>query len=1401
MAADDARAATAPAGREALWDAVRSVLAAERSGPALVRADRSSWPPASFAQRRLWYLEQLEPGTPVYNQTVAYRMTGTLDVGALERSVGEIVARHEALRTTLARVDGELVQRIHPPMAVPIPVVEVLASDDADRATRDEARRPFDLETPPLLRLLLLRSAEREHRLVLTVHHLAFDGWSFDVFMRELCELYRAFAAGATSPLAALPVQYADVALWQLERSSGEARRAHLDYWTARLQAPRADLALPIAVPTSRPRNDTPARAGALETARLPRASSDALQALARAEGATPFIALLAVFQTLLHRYSGADDVIVGSPIAQRSGAGVDKLIGLLVNTLVLRTSLEGEPSFRELVRRTRETVLGAYAHQDLPFDVLVDALAAQSAGEHRGADTRPLFRTMFAYQNVPRSAWSLPGIDVEAWNVDNGTAKFDLTLFAWDTAAGLELLLEYDAALFDRETALDLIAHFRTLLEAIVVDPDVRIAELPMLTEAQRRSAIAAAQGPVAAFAADASIHRMFEAQADRTPDAVALVCGKDALRYAELDRRANRLARHLREAGVVRGARVAVCLPSSPALIVALLAILKAGGAYVPIDPTAPPERRRSMLDAAGVSTIVDGSDACVDAHSDARLDIDATRDALACVMFTSGSTGRPKGARIAHRGIVRLVCAASYADLGPQRVFLQLAPVAFDASTFEIWGALLNGARLVLLEERRPSLADIARTVERNRVDILWLTSGLFEVVVDSAPEALDGIEQLLIGGDVVSVPHARRFLERNQHCTLVNCYGPTENTTFTTFHRIDRASIADGVPIPIGRPIANTQVHVLDSRRRPVPFGVAGEAFIGGDGVMLGYAGEADATGDRLIPSPLPDVPGMLYRTGDFVRCRRDGTLEFVGRVDEQVKVRGMRVEPADVEAALRASPDVRQAAVVAHGAGQARRLIAYVVPQRAGAAAAPRSPASDIEAQALSASLRAFLRRRLPDALIPSRFVLRDRLPLSASGKIDRSALVDPGDDRPEVEATAAFVGPRDELEADIAKAYAETLGVAHVGANDDFFDLGGTSLGALRLVASLEQRIGVELPLATLYEAPTVAQLAAWMRDRPRSATACSSSEGPAQAFVTLKRGNPRAPMFLVPGGHGGNAEMTLYAQALRHLDRDIAVYGLLARGVEDADTPHASVAEMARAYVASIRELVPDGPYALAGECVGGVIALEMAQQLAAQGQEVALLLLMDTWLPTALGKLHYRWLEKPGAVFRDRRMIARRGFADVRRVFDDHVRARPRGKPLRALRYAVDVALTMKRVADPWMRAVYDVGKPLAGQARRAAAEANYVEQTLRYAPRPYPGRIALLASAANAKLGIDEPWRRIARGGLSLYCAPGDHDTYLREHPAATAAVLARCVDDALGHREGAANVRESVQREDT
>jgi amino acid adenylation domain-containing protein len=921
----------------------------ERGGVApmasIPRRQPSASTPLSFAQQRLWFLDRMGASARIYNLPVNLRLRGQLNAEALRQALGEIVQRHESLRTAFHHQEGEPYQEILAAVPVELPLrdLSALGAEERQAAIRaltvQENARAIDLSQGRLFRARLLRLHPAEHLLLVTMHHIASDGWSIGVFMRELAALYGAFAAGGTSPLAELPIQYADYAVWQQRDLEGEKLDRLVRYWREQL-APAAPLQLPV----DRARRPVVDAKSAAYTFRIPAEIAAGLEPLRSRGGATLFMVLLAAFQVLLHRYTGSEHVPVGTPVANRSRSQVEGLIGFFVNTLVLCTSLEGDPTFTALLARVRETVLGAFANQDLPFEKLVEELQPE-----RDMTRNPFFQVMFVLQQreAVLPAFTLPDLEVTPLDIRDATSRFDLELHLWETPEGITGYVPYSADLFDEAGIANMMDRYRALLGAIAATPDRPISEL---FPTGRIAAVAPPAPPTA------TIVELFEAQALSTPDSVALVFEDRQVTYRALNRRAAALAGHLQELGVGPEAPVALCAERGIETIVALLAILKAGGAYVPLDPGDPPGRiGRVLAETGAVAVLVQarfatrfdaGRIPVVTLDSPPRVRqtyvaVPLAPENLAYIMYTSGSTGAPKGVSVTHQAVVRLVHRTNYARLAADEVFLQFAPLAFDAATFEIWGALLNGARLVIPVPGRTALAALGRAIGEHGVTTLWLTAGLFRAMVDEQMEALMPVRQLLAGGDVLPLPQVEKLLDSGWTGQLINGYGPTENTTFTCCFSLPH-SMPAYPSAPIGHPIRHTEVYILDGRLEPAPDGVPGDLYAGGVGLARGYCARPDLTAAAFTPNPYSAAPGArMYRTGDVVRRRSGGEIEFIGRRDRQTKLRGFRVEPAEIESALTAHPAVASAMVVAREVARedgsaGKHLIAYAIPAPASA---------------------------------------------------------------------------------------------------------------------------------------------------------------------------------------------------------------------------------------------------------------------------------------------------------------------------------------------------------------------------------------------------------------------------------------------------------------------------------
>lgn len=1293
---------------------------------------------------------------------------------ALNRCLDTLIERHEVLRTWLQWHDEKLWQSIEPAISMDLACEELPGGDGAFlRRAHELASIPFDIDRPPLLRAQLYHLGADRHGLVLVYHHLSFDGWSFQIFMRELAILYDAFAQERPSPLRPVSLQYVDYAVWQRNWLTGETLDGLKAFWISQLSD--APSVLPLA--HDFPRRALSQRGGATIAFTIDRVTSQACRALAQAKDVTPFMLLLAAYQALLYRRTGEPDIIVGAPVANRNRIELGNLIGALVNVLALRTKVDGTQAFSMLLSQVKKIVLAALAQQDMPFELLIETLAPP-----RQPDNTPLLQAMFTYLNLPKSDWTLPRLDITAHNIANGAAQVDLSLSMWEEDGCFAGQFDYDANLFAADTIQWLVDSWQTLLTSIAAAPNTPVDKLPWLNPTQIRTLLALAKGPLPDYPSHTTIHQLFEDVTATFGSRTALVHGNKQWQYAELNRRANQMANLLFSMGMGRGSLVGVRLPPSPDYVIAVLAVLKTGACYVPLDPSEPSARVATALRGARLALTIgrqaqvdafDGHDAiCVDSVADQlneystnNLGLPSTATDCAYVMFTSGSTGTPKAVCIPHRGVVRLVRAANYAELGATETMLLLAPLAFDASVFELWGALLNGASLVIPDMERPSLSDINRLVTDHAVSTLWLSSALFETLLDSIPLALIGPRQLLVGGEVLSPAHARRYYQLPGAGRLINCYGPTENTTFSTFHIVDTAD-ADGA-IPIGRPLAHSAIYVLDKQQQLVPPGVIGEAWLGGNGLFLGYLNAPEATAERLSPHPyIQDM--TIYRTGDLVRLRADGCIQYIGRADRQIKLRGYRVEPAEIEALLLNDPDVAQARVLLAGEEACRRLLAYVVPTR-----------PETRTESLSERLLMSLCAQLPEPLRPSHILVVFSLPLTLHGKLDPEVLR-------RIPVPTETLGNQsvDALEARIATTFAEVLQTEPIGRHEDFFELGGHSLLALKLLARLEKMLAIHLPVMSLFKHSTPARMAAYIR------VGQGIKDQTFSGLARIRHGAGPA-LFLVPGGRGGMAEITLYASVMQHLAHDRQVLGLLADGHSDQNEALPdSVAEMASAYIERIRQVQPHGPYALAGECIGGVVAYEMAQQLQGQGQQVDLLLLIDTWCPGWWRHWHFRWVLQPRQRWKTRSHWLHLAIKDWFRELFRLIRHRPTFHLFRTLRYGKHLVHVQVRLAAAWYHSMVHPEPESVSSDELAARRVgyNYLHQTMSYRPLPSPVPLHLLVSDTSRQLGIDRDWKRLAGHGWHLWIAPGNHETYMRATPEQAAKLLNACLEAALGPIEG-------------
>ncbi|CAD5971665.1 Gramicidin S synthase 2 [Planktothrix agardhii] len=1046
--------------------------------------------PLSFAQQRLWFLDQLQPNSALYNIPMVLRLQGNLNQGALEQSLWSICDRHEVLRTNFVTINGQptqIIQTTRETISVvdlqDLPIQE--QAEKTEQLKQKQATQPFDLAKESLIRITLLVLSETEHLLLVCMHHIISDGWSIEVFIHELTSLYNAYAQNQPANLAPLPIQYADFAIWQRQWLQGDVLQTQLNYWQNQL----ADAPALLSLPTDHPRPAVQSFVGAYQEFSLSPALSQALTELSRQQGATLFMTLLAAFDALLYRYTGQGDILVGTPIANRNRGEIEGLIGFFVNTLVMRTDLSDNPSFSQLLTRVREVTMDAYAHQDLPFEMLVEALQPERDLSHT-----PLFQVAFVLQNTPKSEIAMTGLTVTDLPPENTTAKFDLTLAMVNTDDGLKGVWEYNTDLFESSTIERLSGHFLNLLGGIVANPQARISQLPLLTESETNQLLIEWNNTQVDYPEYKCIYQLFEEQVKRTPDAVAVVCSEQKLTYNELNCRANQLAHYLRKLGVKPDELVGICLERSLDMIVGLLAILKVGGAYVPIDPDYPQERISFMLQDTQVKIILTCESLqnslpnhqtiviCLDKDwqqinqaSLENLNSTVSADNLAYVIYTSGSTGIPKGVIVTHQAVNRLVLNTNYIQFTPDDRVVQASNIAFDAATFEIWGALLNGAKIIIIAKSvLLSPQELALSLKENQISVLFLTTAFFNQLANLVPQAFSSLRCLLFGGEAVEPKWVQEVLEKGAPQRLLHVYGPTENTTFSSWYLVENVA-STATTIPIGKAIANTQIYLLDKNLQPVPIGVVGELHIGGMGLAKGYLNRPELTQEKFIPNPFEkdevipptplnkdgNEPSKLYKTGDLARYLPDGNIEYLGRIDNQVKIRGFRIELGEIEALLNQNEDVQSACVIAREDNPGdKRLVAYLVPQP--------------EIILTIDEIRQFLKAKLPDYMVPNAFVILEALPLTPNGKIDRRALP-----VPDLQSQGEYIAPRNPIEEKLAQIWGEVLKLERVSIEDNFFELGGHSLLATQVISRCQQAFQIALPLRYLFESPTIAQLSA----------------------------------------------------------------------------------------------------------------------------------------------------------------------------------------------------------------------------------------------------------------------------------------------------------------------------------
>ena len=1280
--------------------------------------------PLSSIQKQLWFTEQMHPDSPVNNISFCYRLYGRLNIPALETAFTEVLRRHEVLRARFTNNKGLPEQSIAPPEQVSLSCTDLTRVPHESREREGLAvaaasfARPFDLASGQLLRASVLRLASDEHLLAVVVHHIAFDGWSLGVFCQDLAAAYRAAANNAQeASLSPLPIQYSDFAAWQQEWLESDDAASQTRYWSSRLTGAGEPLQLPL----DHPRPVRQSFRGAEVVREIPVSTVVSLTKAARQENATLYMALYAAFRLLLARHTGQPDILVSTPVAGRSRTPVDRLIGCFINTVTLRTAVDENLSFSRWLGEVKAEVLEALANHELPFDRVLDELRPL-----RDPSRPTLVQAWFSLQNSLRSELYLPGLIATHIPLEAKTSRFDLGLDVYPVGGRLRCVFTYNSDLFLPATVERLAGHYERLVNGMAARPDAALAEIDMLTAAERSKIVAEWNETKTLVPPQTCVHDLFTAQALETPGAVAVEFGRKRLTYRELDEQSTGLAAHLRKLGVAAESLVGVCLDRSLEMLIAVLGILKAGGAYVPLDPAFPDDRLAYMLEDSGATVLIAGGGHAgrfpeysgtvvtleegmtFPAAGGAERSAAVTPENLAYVLYTSGSTGKPKGIMVEHRSLVNFL-ESMRREPGMTRddVLLAVTTMSFDIAALELYLPLISGAKVVIAD-RMASVdgRELAKLIAQRRITVMQATPATWRLLLESG---WTGSRRLraLCGGEALSRELAEALLPRT--ASLWNMYGPTETTVWSLLTRVEPGTGS----ISIGRPIANTTVYILDSCGRPVPAGVPGRLHIGGAGVARGYKNLPERTSQAFAANPVPERSGeRIYHTGDLARYRPDGQVEFLGRADGQVKIRGYRIETAEIESVLRRHEAVRDAVVVVRGTSEAdKQLIAWIVPA-----------ANDVQP---AAEIRKHAGTQLPAYMIPGTIHFVEEFPLTPNGKVDRRALaaltVTPAPSSPAGEAPTPF-------ESVLLRIFEDLFKFTPIGVNDNFFDLGGHSLLAARLVARIEKETGHNIPVGTLFESPTVRQLAGAIT---------GVTYKTASPLVRLNRegDESREPLFCI---HWLNAKLVTFQKITLLLRQDRPIYGLqIQLGPDETNCIH-SIEDMAALYLREIRQHRPHGPYHLAGSCLGGVVAFEMARQLLAVGEEVGLLLMIDAPMPGRMALLHER-------------------------NFLVHYFDRYLGEfllsPFGALkRWSRETLRRFASRRDPSSseRATRRIGKISMGAAGK-------------YRPQPYPGKLTLfICSDAPMRAYEDRrlAWHEMAQGGLEIHVVPGDHATMEQE-----------------------------------
>ena len=1318
-----------------------------RPEQAVQRFPRPEHLPLSFAQQRLWFLARLEPGNPFYNVPLALRLDGTLHIESLRVALQAIVQRHEILRTTFYLYEGQPYQLISADVRIEMPVLDfsTLSAGEQQERFRDfmetEIQKGIDLQKGPLLRTFLLRLSPTEHILLSILHHIVTDGWSQEIFLRELMLSYEADLTGAPAKLPSLPVQYADYALWQRQSLQSEALREHLSYWTNVLAGAPTVLDLP----TDKPRPTIQRHRGQMATYVLSPALLADLQLLSQRAKCTLFVTLLSGFALLMERMSSQQDLLIGTVVSGRTTGELEALIGCFVNTLALRITLDRDADVERLLQQVHHVMLDASAHQDAPFEQVVEALQPE-----RDRSRNPLVQVLFTLQ-TSAAAGAAPDapthLNIQPLSLENSVSKFDLALIASEGDAGLQLTLEYDSDLFIAESAQRFLRYYECFLQSMIAHPRERISRLEWLPPTDRRQLLIDWNATAVPYPSTSCIHHLFEAQVQRTPWHIALSSEDEQLSYQELDQRANQLAHYLQKRGVGPEVLVGICMERSFDLVVAVLATLKAGGAYVPLDPKYPRERLRTMLDDCRPAVLITQatSSTTLPPYEGYMLSLENEWEKVACeskqapagsgdagnlayVVYTSGSTGRPKGVMISHRGLCNVIEDQIRAfGVHTESCLLQFASFSFDASVSEIFVALLAGARLFLATSAFSLLpgSSLLHLLRDQRVTTVTLPPSALALLPQ---EELPHLHTLIVAGEACPVPLAQQW---SRYCRFLNAYGPSEVTICATIALCETA--AD--QLPMGRPIANTRTYVLDAHMQPVPIGVPGELYLGGVGLARGYLNRPSLTAERFVPDPFSSVAGeRLYKTGDLVRYCTNGELEFIGRIDQQVKLRGFRIELGEIEAAFHYQPEVQEAAVILREDTPGEKRLAAYITLRAGYTLR-------------EAELRERLREMLPDYMLPAHITVLEALPLNPNGKVNRRALPKPGQAW-RLQHMNEYIGPRDTIEWNIAQIWGQLLDLKLVGVRENFFSVGGNSLLAVRLLAALEETFGIKLPLNTLFQGNTIEYLASLVRGQEDYA----SSWQTLVEFYSWQKDTDKLPFFCV---HPSSGDTFAYADLARFIGSDQPFYAFQSRGLDGKQAPLESIEEMAHYYISLLHGVQPQGPYLLGGWSMGGIVAYEMARQLSMQGEVVALLAMLDaTIVPAIEGgdeEMTRAWFGK-----------------DI--PWEQFSQLDEEAQTSYTLEYLRQIGIELPDTDIHFYR----------NHMRLFRINSRAV---FNYTPQPYAGDLtAFRCREAAAHLPPDLAWGDFVRGALKIYEVPGNHHSMMAyPHVEELARQVRRCIDE--------------------